>query len=134
MRKLIILFFIALASMTTAVGQDDLVFGDTANTNTSPSNNQQDKNHKEKKVVLWIKNETKGLLIGNPCMEDVLSEMGFNYLIQFKGEPGQKNGVARYFYNKRTKTVIFFRNGPFWRTKLRKRRRECRSQTRDFVG
>ena len=134
MRKLIILFFMILVSMAAAIGQDDLVFGDTANTNTSPTNNRTDRNRKVKRTVLWIKSESKGLLIGNPCMEDVMREMGFAYLIEFHGQQDKKGPIEKYLHNVGVKTTLFFRNGPFWRIKLNNRRKECRTQTRDFVG
>jgi hypothetical protein len=134
MKTVAVSVLLLFTSLSLVYGQNDLVFGDTANTNTAPSNKQLDKSQKSRKIVLWIKNDSKGLLIGNPCMEDVLQEMGFNYLIQFKGKPGQKKALARYIHNKGVKTTIFFRNGPFWRMKLNKKRRECRLSTRDFVG
>ena len=127
----IVLLFV---SITSAQGQDDLEFGDTPSTSLNPKYKHDHSDYEQRKVVHWIKNDSKGLLIGNPCMEDVLQEMGFTYLIQFKGEPGQKKAFPRYFHNKGAKTVIFFRNGPFWRFKLRKKRKECRLKTGDFVG
>lgn len=114
--------------------QDKLKFGDTPTTSMDPKYRHNHKHYQTRQIVHWIKNDSKGLLIGNPCMEDVMNEMGFTYLIQFKGEPGQKKALARYLHNKKTKTILFFRNGPFWKYKLNKRRRECRLQTRDFVG
>lgn len=132
--KFFTILLLLLLTTSTTYCQDKLVFGDTANTNTMPTNKREDKSQKQKRVVQWVKNDSKGLLIGNPCMEDVMAEMGFTYLIQMKGVSVYKNNIGRYFHNKGVKITLFFRNGPFWRMKLNRKRRECRLQTRDFVG
>jgi len=134
MRFFYMAFFISMSISTTVYCQDSLVFGDTANTNITPTNKKEDKGQKHRRIVQWVKNDSKGLLIGNPCMEDVMAEMGFTYLIQMEGMSVYKNTIGRYFHNKGVKIKLFFRNGPFWRVKLKKKRRECRLQTRDFVG
>lgn len=131
-------YFLTFIMMVTLNGalyaQDDLIFGNTANTSGEPTNKKKDKGRKQKKPSYWIKNDSKGLLSGNVCMEEVLKQMGFTYLIQIKGQIGYKTGVGRWRHNLALKYKLFFTKGPFWKFKLKKKRRQCRSFTRDMVG
>ena len=129
------LTFIMLVAVTGALpAQDDLIFGNTANTSGKPTNLKKDKSHKRKKVSYWIKNDSKGLLTGNPCMEKVLDELGVQYLVQIKDQAGYKKAIGRWRHNTVFKYKLFFTKGPFWKLKLKKKRRRCRSLTRDMVG
>lgn len=114
--------------------QDDLKFGDTSTTNKSPTYKPKHKELKKKRPIQWIKNSSQGLLIGNRCMEDVTEEMRFEYLVQVKGQKGFKGELARLSHNMTAKIGIMFRNGPFWKFKLKKKRKDCREKTGDFVG
>lgn len=118
--------------------QDGLQFGDTGTTTKSPKYKSRKKDFKEKKPIEWVKNSPNGLLLGNPCMEEVTTEMGFIYVIQTKNQTkfgGQKmNGFDRFWHNLGAKLRIMFKNGPFWKFKLKKKRKECRELTGDYVG
>lgn len=131
-------YFLTFIMMVVFTGvlhaQDNLIFGNTANTSERPTNNKKDKGLKNKKISYWIKNDSRGLLSGNACMEEVLNKMGFAYLIQIKGQIGYKTGVGRWRHNLALKYKLFFTKGPFWKFKLKKKRRQCRSFTRDMVG
>ena len=116
------------------MAQDKLVFGDTPTTAKSPKYKSNPKEYKEKRPIQWVKSSSKGLLIGNPCMEEVTNKMGFVYLIQPKGQEPNQNGLQRNIHNFFAKIKITFRNGPFWKFKLKKKRRECGTETGDFVG
>lgn len=119
---------------TSAMAQKQLKFGDTPTTNKNPKYKQRAKDYKRKHVIHWVKKETKGLMIGNPCMERVFAEMEFVYLIEGKGQRNRKNGIQRFAHNFAAKARIFWRNGPFWKFKLKKKRKECRRQTGDYTG
>lgn len=118
----------------TLRAQEKLEFGDTPTTNLDPKYKSNHKDHKNRPIIHWVKTSTKGLLLGNRCMEEVTSEMGFVYLIQNKGQAGNRSGFNRFTHNFAAKLRITLRNGPFWRFKLKKKTKECRKETGDFVG
>ena len=131
MKKWLVLFFMCLASV--AMAQDDeLNFGDTETTNTKPT--YKAKNKKSKRPIQWIKNDSEGLLLGNLCMQEVTNDMGFVYLIQVKDTPGYKDEFGRLVHNFGAKVGIMFRNGPFWKFRLKKERKNCRESTGDYMG
>lgn len=130
MRVFILLIFFS----TSALAQKELKFGDTPTTNKDPKYKQRHKDFKRKHVIHWVKTDTKGLLIGNPCMERVFADMGFVYQVEPKGQRSSKSGAGRLIHNFAAKTRIFFRNGPFWKFKLKKKRKGCRRQTGDYTG
>ena len=126
-------FLIVLIHVSQA--QDDLKFGDTGTTNKkSPTYKSKNKDFRKGHLIQWIKNDTKGLLLGNRCMEDVTRSMRFEYVVQPKGQPGNRSEFGRLIHNFFAKIGITFRNGPFWKFKLKKKRKECRRKTGDYVG
>jgi len=130
--KYFLVLFLFLTAPTLA--QDDLKFGNTATTNKSPTYKPSHKELKSKRPIHWIKNDADGLLLGNKCMEDVTQEMGFEYVLQVKGRSGYKSEIERLAHNLTAKIGIMIRNGPFWKFRLKKKRKECREKTGDFVG
>jgi len=60
--------------------------------------------------------------------------MGFEYMVQPKGQPLNRNGLGRNLHNLGIKFALYFRNGPFWQIKLNKKKKECRKLSGDFVG
>lgn len=115
--------------------QDKLEFGDTPTTSLHPKYKQNPKDYKKQNVIYFIKNNGKGLFLGNSCVEEIYAKMGFTYLVQVdKNHPSQKHFPARQFHNLGASMLVFFKNGPFWRMRVRKKRKECLLQTRDFMG
>ncbi len=108
--------------------------GTTGNTSHNPRNTHNPKDHQNRRLVHWIKNDSKDLLIGNACMNEVTHGMGFEYVVQLKGQPGNRHEFGRLINNFGAKTTIFFRNGPFWKIKLKRKRKECRRLTGDHIG
>ena len=88
----------------------------------------------QKKLIKIIKNDTKEILYGNRCFEEVTADMGFEYVVQPKGQPGNKNEFGRNVHNFGAKFRLFFKAGPFWKSKVKKKVRECRELSGDFVG
>ncbi len=128
------LILVLLFSAGNLLAQDEeLKFGDTNTTNQNPTYKTKKKS-KTKRPIQWIKNDTEGLLLGNKCMEEVFDDMGFEYLVQIKGQPGYRNEFGRLAHNFGAKVGIMFRNGPFWKFRLKKERKKCREKTGDFVG
>jgi hypothetical protein len=119
-------------STFTLAQDDELNFGDTETTNTKPT--YKAKKKKNRRNIQWIKNDSEGLLLGNLCMQQVTDDMGFEYLIQVKGTPVYKDEFSRLIHNFGAKIGIMFRNGPFWKFKLKKERKNCRESTGDYVG
>lgn len=132
--KYLVFVFLLVSISSFAQDEDDLKFGNTATTNKSPTNKPKHKELKKKRPIQWVKNNPEGLLLGNKCMQDVTTDMGFEYVIQHKGQSSYKSEVARLAHNLTAKIGILFRNGPFWKFKLKKRRKECREKTGDYVG
>ncbi len=89
---------------------------------------------KQKKLRFIVKNNSKNILYGNKCFLDVQHSMGFEYLIQPKGQPLNRNEVSRNLHNFGVKFLLLFRNAPFWTIRLNKRKKECRRLSADFVG
>jgi hypothetical protein len=81
-----------------------------------------------------IKKDTKNILYGNKCFEDFTRELGFIYEVQTKGRAGSMSGFARFWHNAATKTALCFKAGPWWKARVNKRRKECRTLSGDFVG
>jgi len=134
--RVVLLIFFSL-TIINLPAQDKLDFGDTPATNKSPKYKSNNKDFKEKRPIEWVKNSPEGLLIGNPCMEELRSNMGFVYVVQTNNRSIYKtrmNGFDRFWHNLFAKLRITFRNGPFWKFKLKKKRKECREITSDFVG
>lgn len=120
--------FLTLSSSLT-FGQDK-----TAATDSKKGIKKGKEAPDSKKLLFIVKNNSNGILYGNKCFLDVQHKMGFEYLIQPKGQPLNRNEVGRNFHNFGIKFVLLFKNGPFYGIKLRKKKKECRQLTGDFVG
>lgn len=123
-----------MAAYCTVSAQTLNDFGTTAKTSHEPKNTHDGNDFKDRRLAHWIKNDGKGLLLGNSCMDEITHKMGFEYVVQVKGQPGNRNEFGRFFNNLGAKTTIFFRNGPFWKIKLKKKRNDCRRLTGDHLG
>ena len=132
--RVIAILFICFLSTSILYSQTSKDFGTTGNTSKNPKHTHNDKEHTKKRLTHWIKNDSKGLLIGNACMNEVTHSMGFEYVVQIKGQPGNRHGFGRSIHNLGAKTAILFKNGPFWKLKLNRKRRECRRLTGDHIG
>ena len=76
---------------------------------------------KKKKKRYIIRSETQGTLIGNKCFEEVTEKYGFEYLIVPEGTPPKPKKIGRSMHNFGVKTVLFFKNGPGWQIRLKKK-------------
>lgn len=126
------IFSCLLLSFST-INAQELDFGDTYNTNTEPSI-REGKRKKPKRMLSWIKNDPKNTLMGNKCFDEFTKSLGFEYVLQPRGEYGNRSEFSRLMHNLRVKLSLTFKNGPFWKFKLKKKRRECRKDTGDFMG
>ena len=134
MEKCIFSLLMLILTMGGALAQDKLDFGNTSTTSLEPTYKSKKKDYKNEHLVSIIKKDTKGLLLGNRCLQDVTRDMGFEYVVQPKREKLSMNGFERLIHNFGAKLKITFKNGPFWKFRLKKKRKECKQQTGDFVG
>ncbi len=106
----------------------------TPNTVTGAKPDPKKYGGKEKKIVYIITNDTKNTLAGNECFEAVTRKMGFMYMALPKGVSPNTSGFSRWMHNFGVKFVILLKNGPFWKSKVNRKYRECRLRMGDFAG
>lgn len=135
---LFIFFFISVTAVclpvTALKAQGHLIHVERTNNTSIKVKPSPNKEFKKKKIRYIVKSDTKNLLLGNKCAEEETLKMGFMYVATPKGQPGNKDQVKRTFKNLATKTFLLFKNGPFWKYRLKKRVKKCRQMTGDFVG
>ena len=76
----------------------------------------------------------QGTLYGNPCFKEVSHEFHFEYLVAPKGIKPNRNNFSRDFHNLGVNIILFFRNGPFWKARMKKKFQQCKYGYGDFVG
>jgi hypothetical protein len=89
---------------------------------------------KKKTYRYIIRKDSKNTLKGNDCFEEVTRNFGFEYLIVPENLPQNRNGFSRWIHNFGVKFILFFRNGPGWQLRLKKKYRECKYRYGDFTG
>jgi len=131
--KVILCLVLVAVSGKFALAQSD----DIRETNMTSMDQKIDKKKEgpeKKKLIQIIKPDTKGILYGNRCFEEVTNEMGFEYVVQPPGQPGNRTPVGRFFHNFGAKFKLFFKAGPTWKSKVKKKVKECRELSGDYVG
>lgn len=106
----------------------------TPNTVTDAKPDPKKNIEKELVIRYIIRNDTKMTLTGNLCFEEITMEMGFQYLAVPKGQAPNRNGFVRWKHNFGVKFMIFLKNGPFWKLKIKRKYQECKYGSGDFVG
>lgn len=115
-------------------------FGQKGNTQPPPSTNTsrdawiENPSKRGKTYFSILKRGSEGTLTGNKCVEDRTQKMGFRYVLVPKKGPGSRSGAGVFLHNAGTKFLLFFRNGPFWSVRLKKKVKECRRKTGDYMG
>ncbi len=129
------LFIISLVTVKYAFSQEENQNPfPTPNTEIGAKPDPRKQGEKEKKIRYIIKNDTRETLAGNVCFEEEIRKMGFQYLAVPVGQPPNKNGFARWWHNFGVKFMITLKNGPFWKTKVNKKYKECKFGSGDYVG
>jgi len=82
---------------------------------------------------IYVKDGGK-VLFGNPCALQVTHNMGFEYGIEHRPEPGFRQWWRRFSTNTTTKTILFFTKGPWWRATVSKRFKACAMTSGDRRG
>jgi hypothetical protein len=89
---------------------------------------------KKKKIFFIIKSNTSGTLYGNECFREVSHQYGFEYLAVPEKVPPNSNAFKRNLHNFGVNFLLFFRNGPFWKSRMKKKFENCKYGYGDFVG
>ena len=89
---------------------------------------------KEKKILYIIKNNPWGTLYGNPCFKEESHKFGFEYLVAPEGLVPNRTGFSRGMHNLGVNIILFFRNGPCWKLRMKKKLRHCKYGYGDYVG
>lgn len=81
--------------------------------------------------IAIFRRDTKNLLLGNKCAEDIMRDYKFRYAVV---PPNQRISGTRYFFHNAWANIrLFFKNGPFWKNRMHKKIKECRRLTGDIV-
>lgn len=127
------LLLVCMLALDPALSQDTPPKS-TSNTDFNKQNRNSHKKSENKKIRYIIKKDTQNTSYGNPCAVEVTRSKGFEYLVTLKGQPGYESEIQRGFHNFGVNVSLFFRNGPFWKTGLRKKIDDCRHKSGDYVG
>jgi hypothetical protein len=106
----------------------------TSNTDFDKKSRNAQKKSNSKKVRYILKKDTQNTSYGKPCVVEITRSKGFEYLVTLKGQPGYESEVQRGFHNFGINIALLFRNGPFWKLGLRKKIKDCRQKSGDYVG
>lgn len=89
---------------------------------------------RQRTILFLIKNNPQGTLYGNPCFKEVSHRFGFEYLLAPVGMAPYRYNFSRSMHNLGVNVLLFFRNGPFWKLRVKKKFHECKYGYGDFVG
>ncbi len=127
------LLLVCLLALEPVLGQN-LPPASTTNTDFNKKSRKSQQKSKNKKVRYILKKNTQNTSYGNPCVVEITRSKGFEYLVTLKGQPGYESEFQRAFHNFGVNFTLFFRNGPFWKSGLKKKIEDCRHKSGDFVG
>ncbi len=130
--RLSLCVFLAGATLTSYA--QDGPPSSTSNTGIGKKSKSSEGKQRKKKIRYILKKDTQKTLYGNPCVVEVTQEKGFEYLVQLKGQPGYESEMQRAFHNFGVNFALLFRNGPFWKSGIRKKIEACRKKSGDYVG
>jgi len=135
--KILFLFMGLLFILTCKVaGQDIPVEGPTSGTDIfhkAPPKPEREFSS-NKNLLQLIEKDTRNILYGNKCFEEFTYQLGFEYVVEPPGEPGSRSNMKRFFHNFGAKFILIFKAGPFWKSRVNKKVRECRALMGDFTG
>ncbi len=134
MRILCILLLLAFTIPSRSQTRDIKEYMPTENLDMKKDSNKKRNLPKEKKIRYIIKNDSKRILYGNPCVLEQTRRMNFEYAIQIEGLPGTLKPARRLWENTKTWMNLIFLRSPFWKTTLNRRVKDCRRKSGDLVG
>ena len=127
------LLLVCLLALEPAMSQDTPP-ASTTNTDFNKKSRNSQKKSKTKKIRYILKKDTQNTSYGNPCVLEITRSKGFEYMVTLKGQPGYESEFQRAFHNFGVNTGLLFRNGPFWKSGLKKKIEDCRQKSGDYVG
>ncbi len=138
MRHLILFLILSAYCLIDAKAQPVAKAGDerfsTQATDPDARPDARKQGPRKEKYLYIIRDNSMNTLKGNKCFEEVTREYGFEYLIAPKNLPPKQTGVGRWMHNFGVKFILFFRNGPLWQMRLKKKYNQCKYRYGDFVG
>ncbi len=90
-------------------------------------------NFPKERIFVIIKRPEK-VLYGNPCMEEITNEMGFQYLLIPKTSADGYTNQSPVWHNFKVHFKLIKKNGLFYKRKLRRAVKFCRQMSGDFVA
>jgi len=129
-------FYLVLALMLAVsplLSQNDRP-ASTSNTDFNKKSRTAQKKSKNKKIRYILKKDTQNTSYGNPCVVEITRSKGFEYMVTLKGQPGYESEFQRGMHNFTVNVALLFRNGPFWKSGLKKKIADCRRKSGDYVG
>ena len=73
-------------------------------------------------------------LMGNECVESYTRELGFEYVYPFSSPGIPRNDLYIFANNRWNGLRLMFKNGLFWKRKVKKRIKACRLSSGDYRG
>ncbi|MFK7951288.1 MAG: hypothetical protein AB8B73_00455 [Ekhidna sp.] len=132
-----VFLFLSLISLSVLVLAQDAPYPQshlpTENVRMGKDANKRSNRPKQKRYsYIYVPNGDK-VLYGNPCALEQTHKMGFEYLVEPKGD-GSKTSKGKLLNNLWVKSKLVVLRTPFWKVILKKRFRDCRAKSGDFVG
>lgn len=97
------------------------------------SNKAMNRPQRKNISLLYVANADK-ILYGNPCVTEATHKMGFEYIVEPRNGLESKTSMGKFLNNLWIKTKLVGTRSPFWKLILKKKIKECRRQSGDFVG
>ena len=114
--------------------QGDFRDNPTENIQFRKDDNKRKNEPRRKRISFIIKNDPKGLLYGNPCVNEETERMGFRYTVQNAGHPGTLKPITLFVHNMKVYTKLTVTRSPFWKLILNRRIKDCRERSGDWIG
>ncbi len=90
-------------------------------------------NFPKAKIYVIVRKPEKALY-GNPCMEEIADEMGFEYLLIPKTTADGYTDEKPFWHNLKAHFKLMKKNGIFYKRKLRRAIKFCKQMSGDFVA
>ncbi len=98
------------------------------------NDNKRKNRPKRKKYKHIVKNSTKNILYGNPCVLEATRKMGFEYVIQVRDSPGSVGEFRRVWNNIEVNLYLCLTRSPLWKLILNSKIKKCRIKSGDKTG
>lgn len=106
----------------------------TENIDTKIRGNKFKNRPKRKQYAYIYKENTEGILYGNPCALEATRKMGFEYVVQTSGLPGSLPKEDVNVNNFLVNLKLIFTRSPFWKIILNNKLKKCQQKSGDIVG